>query len=61
MYDMEVASQSAIALVAQLASLAGTVVVVGKVVMNLVERFSPNAPKKSTSSSALELVIRGSP
>jgi len=35
--------QSAIALIAQLGSLAGTVIVLGKVLMNLVEQFCPKS------------------
>ena len=50
-YDVVVTPQSAIGLLAQLGSLAGTVIVLGKVVMNLVERMrpKPSCPKAAAS------------
>ena len=46
------APQSAIGLLAQLGSLAGTVIVLGKVVMNLLERAFPTSRNRLPTDTA---------
>jgi hypothetical protein len=53
-YDVVVAPQSPIQLLAQLGSLAGTVVVLGKLLMNQLERCGPARTRKSSAAVATE-------